>query len=86
MIFLLCLSILFFLLIIALFYVMYLIRSYDQYFKSQGLSSPPYSSCIFGHFLMLRNGEGLSEKLAQWTTKYGSVYGLLAGKECVSFS
>ena len=64
---------------------MYLIHSYDRYFKSQGLSSPPLSSYMFGHFLMLWNGEGLSEKLAQWTKEYGSVYGLIAGKEFDSF-
>jgi hypothetical protein len=58
---------------------MFLIRHYHTYFKHQGVATPPLSSYLYGHFIMLWNAERFSEQLCQWTKQYGSIYGLVAG-------
>lgn len=77
--FILYLIILFLALILCIIYLIYIIHYYHKYFKEQGIVTPPLSSYLYGHFLLLWNCERFSEQLHKWTKIYGSIYGLVAG-------
>ena len=64
---------------IVLSLLVYLIYNRFSYFSKRSIPSPPIPSILFGHLTDLWSAKSYSEQLRQWTSQYGSVYGLFEG-------
>ncbi|CAF4038013.1 unnamed protein product, partial [Adineta steineri] len=49
-----------------------------QYFKQQGVSTPPFN-IFFGHFKTLWNAPLYHRQLENWSKQYGKIYGIYEG-------